>query len=104
MKQATLNLIGGFVALHLSVLATSALAQAVCGPYPDIVKLLSIELSETLVSSGLHQNGNLIQVFASPVGGWSMVITRPDGLSCISSAGEGWHNETLQIAHEPKSS
>ena len=101
MKQATRYLIGGFVALLFGFIAAPALAQFFCGPHEDIVKSLFKELAETRVSSGLDEAGQLIEVFASQEGGWTLLITRPDGVSCVVAVGEAWHNEKPQLARKP---
>ena len=45
--------------------------------------------------SGLQSNGALIQVFASKDGmTWTIISTRPDGVSCIVALGQHW--EALQ--------
>lgn len=36
-----------------------------------------------------------IEVYASPDGTWTIVTTRPDGMSCLMAAGQAW--ETLPL-------
>ena len=40
---------------------------------------------------GLESNGRLFEVFATDDGStWTMVITTPDGASCVVAAGLEW--------------
>ncbi len=66
-------------------------AQAVCGPRAEVVERLKNGFSEAPVSSGLSSNGSMVEVFATPSGSsWTIVMTRPNGRSCLVAAGEGW--------------
>jgi hypothetical protein len=39
----------------------------------------------------VQANGHLVEVFASNDGtSWTIVVTRPDGWSCIVAVGEDW--------------
>ena len=69
---------------------SSAQAQMACGPREDLVKLLADQYKESPVGIGLAQTGQLLEVFASPVGSWSMVMTSTDGQTCIVAAGDNW--------------
>jgi hypothetical protein len=39
---------------------------------------------------GLAQPGQVIEVFASSNGSWTMVMTMPDGKACLIAAGDNW--------------
>jgi hypothetical protein len=61
---------------------------------PDIKVLaskLQASYEEVPVSAGIGQDGNLVSVFASPnTGSWTIVMTRPQGPSCVVAVGEAW--------------
>ena len=67
-----------------------AQAQMPCGPREDLVKLLADQYKDSPVGIGLAQSGQLLEVFASSVGSWSMVMTSTDGKTCIVAAGDNW--------------
>ena len=69
---------------------SSARAQTACGPRDDLVKLLADHYKESSVGIGLAQTGQLLEVFASSIGSWSMVMTTTDGKTCIVAAGDNW--------------
>ena len=57
-----------------------ATAQTVCGERTEILKHLSSGCSEAPVAMGL----------ASKDGAWTIIVTRPDGVSRVVAAGEAW--------------
>lgn len=70
---------------------TTALAELPCHDYAEIKRQLGSSYDETVVSSGLQTNGDLLQVFASTQARtWTIVSTTPAGLACILAAGRGW--------------
>jgi hypothetical protein len=69
---------------------SSAQAHASCGPRNQLVKLLSDRYKEDPVGIGLAQPGQVLEIFASQTGTWSMVMTMPDGQACLIAAGDNW--------------
>ena len=84
---STLILIIGLV-----LLAPAALAQPVCGLHQSISDSLKKSYTEAPVSMGLTVSGGIIEVFASKEGTWTMVITQPNGTSCLIAVGQNWEN------------
>jgi len=76
-----------------SVIAPAALAQPVCGSRQSISESLKKSYTEAPISMGLTSGGGVIEVFSSPKGTWTLVITQPNGMSCLIAAGQDW--ETL---------
>ncbi len=59
-----------------------------CGLRGMIVERLSDRFSETRQSLMLAANGVVIELFASrATGTWTILSTRPDGLSCLIASG-----------------
>ncbi len=73
--------------------APTSAAHVLCGERSAVVTSLEKTYSETPVSMGLASNGAVIEILASPTGTFTIILTRPDGLSCVMAAGENW--ETL---------
>jgi hypothetical protein len=69
---------------------STARAQPHCGPRDQIVKALGENFKETPVGMGVTEPGQLIELFASSSGSWTMVATTPNGTSCLVAAGENW--------------
>ena len=92
---------GGVVALAAgATLAVSfpAHGQALCGDRDSITKSLESQYSEKPVSVGLTQNGGVFELFVSPAGTWTILVTVPGGKSCYLASGEGWENLPKPVA------
>ncbi len=79
--------------------AAPGFAQGACAPRADLARVLSQRHSEAPVALGLASNGNLMEVFASDLGEtWTLVMSMPNGISCVVVAGEGWTPRLPQVA------
>jgi hypothetical protein len=74
----------------MTFLATPATAQTLCGPHTEIAEKLSNQFEERQSAVGLANNGTLLEVFTSKVGSWTILFTRPDGISCLIVTGNSW--------------
>ncbi len=79
-------------------LPATAQAQMVCGERGSVVSGLEKNFSEAPVSMGLSSNGSIVEIFASPDNTWTIVMTKPDGMSCVLMAGEDWESLPTQLA------
>ena len=61
-----------------------------CANRADMVKVLSQRFREAPRAIGLANSSAIIEVFTSKSGTWTILLTRPDGASCIVSAGDNW--------------
>jgi hypothetical protein len=78
----------------LLITADQAAAQVSrCAPRDDMVSTLSERFSEKQHGYGLLGPQLIIEVFTSDKGGWTIVVTGADGISCVLAVGIGW--ETL---------
>ena len=67
-----------------------ALTQA-CHSHADVTKMLDQKFAEQPSALGVQANGHLVEVFVSNQGtSWTIVVTRPDGWSCIVAVGQHW--------------
>src|SRR5690606_7686012 len=80
------------LAAALAALPTAALpAPMACSPRADVLAQLAAKFGEAPVSAGLANNGGLLEVLAAPDGvTWTILITMPNGMSCLVAAGEDW--------------
>lgn len=81
-----------FFAVLISLgLAFPAAAQMACGDRTDILTSLEGKYEEAPVAMGLSNTGGVIEVLSSPEGNtWTIIMTDPNGLSCLIAAGEYW--------------
>jgi len=94
MTRLALTAIG--TAIAMMVFAAPSMAQPVCGKHAEIVDRLSKGYQEQQNSAGIAANGNLVEVFASPKGSWTIIFTKPGGVTCLMAVGDNW-----QVIEEP---
>ncbi len=79
------------LATALATVSTSSPAQQTCAERDIIVTALAERHRERQVSQGLTADGNLLEVYASPHGTWTVIVTPPSsGISCVVQAGTDW--------------
>lgn len=83
---------GAFAAvLVMAMGAHAAVAMPHCGSRDDVVASLVDEYDETHRASGLESETGLMEIWASDVdGSWTILLTRPDGQSCVMATGSHW--------------
>lgn len=68
-----------------------------CGKRNLVLNYLSSKYSEQPVAMGVAANGGLIEVLTSTEGStFTIIVTMPEGQTCMVAAGEGW--EPLPLA------
>ncbi|WP_296736555.1 hypothetical protein [Mesorhizobium sp.] len=70
--------------------AFPAQAQVVCGGHADLVAKLAAGFQEKRLGYGVAGQVAVFEVFVSPAGTWTMLVTDVNGRSCILAAGDGW--------------
>lgn len=62
-----------------------------CAQRGAVVERLKDRYGETVQSMGLAQNNGLVELFASTDSGtWTIVITLPNGMTCLVAAGSAY--------------
>ena len=90
MRRYTTALLTALILLGAGLVAPAASAQPVCGSHNAVSDNLKKAYSEAPVSMGLTTGVGIIEVFASDEGTWTMVITQPNGVSCLIAVGQDW--------------
>lgn len=90
------------VAVLLPVSAYAA--PAACSPRKDVLSQLADKFKEAPVAVGLANNGGLLEVLTAGDGAtWTIIITMPNGVSCLVAAGEDWQaHEQVAIEQDPQ--
>ena len=84
----------------LMALAPAAEAQeAACFPAPQIAQALLNGHQETPTGLGVAAGGNLMVLYTSPGGSWTVVVENPSGMACLAASGEGW--QAVEAEGEP---
>ena len=64
--------------------------QYVCAERGVVAGHLKDRYGESHVGAGVAASGALIELFVAPTGTWTLIVSGPDGKSCIVSHGDGW--------------
>lgn len=82
--------------------ATVAAAQPQCDQRESVLQVLEQKYKEAPVALGVTHNGGLVEVLSTGNGTtWSIIVTTPQGMSCLVAAGEGWR-AMEQVAADPE--
>ncbi len=87
--------------LRLALIATTAALvlfpspshaqRKACAERADITKRLGSKYFEQPVATGVANNGGLLEVLSAKDGStWSIIVTTPDGKSCMFAVGQHW--------------
>lgn len=72
--------------------------QVVCGARAQVMSTLDDKFAEKPVSMGLAANGTVVEVLNSLEGTWTIVMTAPNGVTCLLAAGDHWRDVPKQVA------
>ncbi len=79
---------------------TAAAAQGTCDQRERVLGLLAETYQEMPV--GVTTQGSLVEVLSNDTGKtWAIVVTSPQGISCLLLTGEGW-KKLQQVAQDPE--
>ena len=83
-----------------ALVAPAASAQTLCGERQSFLSHLGKNYHEATTAMGLTSSGKVIEVLTSDKGTWTIIVTNPDGRSCLIAAGEEWE-AVKRVAMEP---
>ena len=64
-----------------------------CMSHAEITRQLRTNYSEMPGALGLSTNGTVFEIFSAVDGtSWTIVVTMPNGMSCLLAEGEAWEN------------
>jgi hypothetical protein len=94
----SITLAATLAAMPLFTLAADAGAAAKCGARDDFVKALATKYKETRHVMAIVNSQTVMEIFTSPEGTWTVLITDTAGKACITAAGENWQQGTAIVA------
>ncbi len=78
-------------AVILPPTGASADAKKLCSQHGKVIGKFAEVYQENRVAGGLTQDGRLVEVLSTDDGRtWTIVVSKPDGETCVIMAGEGW--------------
>lgn len=94
------------LSVAIALVSSTAMAQGQrpqCNERDNVLNLLGKKYGETVSAIGVANTGGLIEVLHDPKdGSWTIIMTTPQGMSCLVAAGEGWRNLIDQAKTGPK--
>ncbi len=91
------------LAVGLAVMTSPALAAKKCNNRDKVLGMLAAKYKEVPVALGVTNNGGLIEVLSAGDGNtWTIIITTPQGMSCLVAAGEGWRKVERLVSQDPE--
>ncbi len=92
------RLVVTFTLLHATPYAIAEDHQT-CAKRDLVVQRLQEKFGETQRGIGLNQTDGLLEIFTSPATGtWTILMTKPDGSTCLLAAGRRWAEAHQKIA------
>lgn len=78
--------------LLLVGVSSQALGQArACLDRAKLLERLDVRFQEAPIARGLMQTGGVLEALSSADGStWSLVVTHPNGMSCLVASGRYW--------------
>jgi hypothetical protein len=67
-----------------------------CADRNNVVDTLDSQYKESPRAIGLVSKEAVLEVFVSESGTWTVVVTDPQGMSCVLAAGQSW--EEIRVA------
>jgi len=82
-----------------AAIAMPAFAEQVCASRDTLVGSLSSDFAEKPAALGMGDDGNLVELLTTKDGAtWTILITTPDGISCVVATGQAWEAAQQQVA------
>jgi len=79
-------------------------AQKACSDHGKVLGKFADVYKENRVAGGLTRDGRLVEVLSTDDGRtWTIVVSRPNGETCVMMAGEGWRKLKInKVDMDPK--
>lgn len=84
--------------LALTVAAPAYAQQLPCGERDKIVAEITTKYKEMPRAMAITGGNSFMEIYVSPSGTWTTMITAPNGQTCIVGAGEGWEDIEIKPA------
>lgn len=79
---------------------TEAAAQSPCNQRDEVIGHLAKKYGEIPVAVGVTNKGGLIEVLTNGDSNtWTIIMSLPNGTSCLVAAGEAWRTRKYDSAH-----
>ena len=93
--------LAALVAASFFSAGSASAVEIQCAKRDQIAGLLAKKYAEQPVGMGTIGAERYMQLFVSPHGSWSVVVTRTNGEACIVAAGANWEGLPQLVKAEP---
>jgi hypothetical protein len=76
-----------------AVLLSPSLAEAqmaFCGNRSAMIDALKAKYKESRQALGIAGSNSVVELYISEAGTWTMLVTSPEGRTCVMAAGHSW--------------
>lgn len=101
LKYWLYALAGCFVFGAATVTSPAPVGAAECGKHEKVIAFLGKKYKEQLQAMGLVSNKGFMQLFVAETGTWTVILTTPQGISCIVAAGDNYETNPTVAKLEP---
>lgn len=84
-------------AIAMTLAAPAAEARFSCAPRDVVLQRLEQDFRERPVGAGLVAGGQMVELLISRDGTWTLVVTGPNGVSCMVAVGDSWEWQLPQL-------
>jgi hypothetical protein len=84
--------------LTLPLLVPDASAALRCGNRHEMASALETRFNETRRVMGVINPRMVMEIFTSPKGTWTVLVTEIGGKACITATGEAWQQTPVPVA------
>lgn len=96
------RILKSIVTLAAVLAPTLSLAQTNCAARDMVVSKLESGYGESFAGGGLQNSNSIFEVWFSPEEGtWTILMTRPDGMSCVMASGTNWRESLPGYVKQP---
>ncbi len=82
------------------IVSTAYANQTSCAKRGDVIAELNSRYGESPQSTGLMPNGHMLETFAhQQTGTWTILITTPEGTSCMIASGSAYESLKKPSGH-----
>jgi hypothetical protein len=82
--------------LAIQPVPVTASEDVPCAERSNVVSTLGFQYKESPRAIGLVSQEAVLELFVSETGSWTVVVTDPEGVSCVLAAGQSW--EEIPVA------
>ena len=101
MKRLLIPLMACTALLGTAANAQNVLHDVTCGERAEVTAKLERKFGELQRGTGVISSNQILELWQSNEGSWTILMTRPDGRTCIMAAGDFWRKTPEGTSGDP---